>query len=67
MNSKQFAEKWPYRRHKEFEKELRNSAKLRFSDKGFSVNSKRPYCLDKWKNWKENIILAEVSDYIEEF
>lgn len=67
MNSKQLAKMWPYPRHKEFEKELRNSAKSWFADKGFSVHSKMPYCLDKWNNWKENIILPEVSDYIEDF
>lgn len=67
MNSKQLAKKWPYTRHKEFEKELRNAANLWFKNKGFSVHSKMPYCLDKWDNWKKNIILQEISDYIEDF
>lgn len=67
MNSKQLAQKWPYKRHKEFEKELRNSASLWFANKGFSTHNKMPYCLDKWDNWKNNIILPEISDYIEKF
>jgi len=67
MNSKQLAKKWPYPRHSEFEKELREAAKKWFSKKGFAVHSKMPYCLDKWVNWKRNIILPEVSIYIENF
>jgi len=67
MNSKQLAKRWHYPRHKEFEKELRYSASLWFANKGFPVDSKMPYCLEKWDNWKENIILPEISDYIESF
>ena len=26
-----------------------------------------PYCLDSLDNWKNNIILSEVADYIENF
>lgn len=65
MHSKQLAKKWPYPRHKEFEKELRKSASLWFANKGYPVHKKMAYCLDKWSNWKRNIILAEVSNYIE--
>ena len=67
MNSKQLAKKWPYPRHNKFVKELRTSASLWFVNKGFAVHSKMPYCLDKWDNWKKNIILPEISDYIEDF
>lgn len=67
MNSRQLAKMWSYPRHKEFEKELRNSASLWFENQGFSVHSKMPYCLDKWNNWKKNIILPEISEYIEDF
>ena len=35
MNSKQLAKQWPYKRHKYFEKELREAAKLWFSNKVF--------------------------------
>jgi len=67
MNSKQLAKMWPYPRHKEFEKELRSFASLWFANKGFTVHKKMPYCLDKLDNWNKNIILPEVSDYIEGF
>ena len=64
LNSKQLARRWPYKRHKEFERELRTAAKQWFSAKGYAVHPKMPYCLDKWENWQKNIILKEVADDI---
>ena len=67
MNSRQLAQKWPFPRHKIFEKELRISASNWFRTKGFPTHSRMPYCLNKWDDWKKNIILDEVSMYIETY
>lgn len=65
MNSRQLAQNWKYPRHSGFEETLRDSASKWFADNNFPVHSKMPYCLDKLENWKRNIILSEVSDYID--
>jgi len=58
MNSKQLAKKWPYPRHKEFEKELRNAASLWFKNKGLI-----PFLLDFVPDkHKEKIILISVQE-----
>ena len=67
MNSRRKAKDWVFPRHKEFENELRNSSSEWFKKNGFKVHSKMPYCLDKLDNWKNNIVLPEVADYIENF
>ena len=67
MNSRQKAKEWSYPRHTEFESELRNSSSEWFINKRFQVHSKMPYCLDSLDNWRNNIILSEVADYIENF
>jgi hypothetical protein len=64
MNSRQKAKEWGIPRHTEFESELRRSSSEWFLKKGFIVHNKWPYCLDTLDNWKNNIILSEVSDYI---
>jgi len=66
MNSRQLAQKWPFPRHKLFEKELRIAASKWFKNKGYSTNPRMPYCLSNWDEWKKNIILEEVGSYIEE-
>ena len=65
MNSRQLARAWPYPRFKQFAKSMRTTAADWFEEKGYSVHPSMPYCLDKWDNWKNNIILPEVADYIE--
>src|SRR6056297_1513821 len=67
MNSRRKAKNWMIPRHKEFETKLRISSSKWFKKNGFKVHSKMSYCLDKLDNWKNNIILPEVSDYIENF
>jgi hypothetical protein len=67
MNSRRKAKEWIFPRHKEFESELRISSSEWFKEKGFKVHSKIPYCLDKLENWKNNIVLPEVAEYIENF
>ena len=67
MNSRQLAQKWPFPRHKIFEKELRRAASNWFKSKGYSTHPRMPYCLSKWNEWKNNIILEEVASYIEKF
>jgi len=49
----------------QFEQQLRQSASNWFDVKGFQSHPKMPYCLREWSDWKKNIILDEVSLYIE--
>jgi POLQ-like helicase len=56
---------WPYRRHIEYEKVLRESNARWFRMHGYKVNSQMPYLLDNWENWPKNIILPEVAEYIQ--
>lgn len=67
MNSRQLAQRWPFPRHKIFEKQLRKVAADWFKRKGFSIHPRMPYCLRSWDEWKNNIILKEVALYIEDF
>ena len=67
MNSRQLAQKWPFPRHRLFEKELRKAASNYFKSKGYSTHPRMSYCLNKWDEWKNNIILEEVASYIEKF
>ena len=49
---------------KEYEKKLRSAATAWFKEKGFQCHSSMSYCLNRWDNWKKNIILPEVVEYI---
>lgn len=64
MNSRQKAKEWPYPRHKQFSRKLRAAAMSWFQEKGFPTHSRMPYCLARWDDWKSNIILPEVAEYI---
>lgn len=64
MNSRQLAQKWPFPRHKTFEKTLRKAASEWFKEKGYMIHPRMSYCLANWDDWEQNIILDEVADYI---
>ena len=63
-NSRRLAQQWPYPRHKDFVRTLRNASTKWFEQNGFPTHPKMKYCLDSWENWRRNIILEEVYDYI---
>ncbi len=63
-SSKRLAQKWPFPKHKVFEKELRKAASAWFEEKAFPVHSRMAYCLAGWEHWEKNIILDEVAEYI---
>ena len=65
-SSRQRAQTWPYPRSKVFTQSLRQAATAWFLERAYTTDEKRPYCLDKWDNWRKNIILPEVADYIAE-
>lgn len=44
---------------------MRQYASDWFAEKHFSTHSKMSYCLKDWSDWKNNIILEEVTSYIE--
>lgn len=64
MNSRQLARSWPYPRYNDFRKKVENAATAWFDEKEFARSSNYSYLLDKWENWRNNIILPEVVDYI---
>ncbi|MDX9841470.1 MAG: hypothetical protein RBS95_08440 [Desulfobulbus sp.] len=64
MNSRQKAKLWPYPRHKQFSKTLRQAAASWFEEKQYPTQPRRPYYLAQWSDWPANIILKEVADYI---
>ena len=64
-SSRALARTWPYPRYEPFERELRQTAKDWFKDKGFPVHRRYAFVLDDLKNWRRNIILSDVGDYIE--
>jgi len=64
MNSRQKAKQWPFPRHKYFTRELRTAAEAWFRDRKLTAHPRMPYCLADWNDWKSNIILDEVSDYV---
>ena len=64
-NSRALARTWPYTRYEPFVKELRKVAKEWFKAKSHPVRSKKAYILDEHQNWRRNVILPEVADYIE--
>lgn len=66
MNSRRLAQKWPFPRHKAFERQLRQAASNWFEEKQFAIHPRMSYCLKEWHDWENNIILDEVSNYLEE-
>jgi hypothetical protein len=56
----------PFPRHRDFKKSLSATATAWFRAKGLAVSRKYPYCLESRKQWADNIILPEVTAYIEQ-
>ncbi len=65
-NSRRLARTWPYPRHNDFVRLLREAATVWFKDHRYVTNDQMSYCLDKWENWRHNIIIPEVARYIAE-
>lgn len=66
ISSRRLAQKWPFKRHKSFVRELREFAAKWFSSKKLATHAKMRYCLKSHDNWPENIICKDVADYIEQ-
>lgn len=64
LNSRQRAQTWPFPRHKTFVAGLREAAAAWFEANNLPTHSRMPYCLAEWADWRSNIILPEVADYI---
>jgi hypothetical protein len=64
MTSTQAARTSPAKRHKAFERELRDVAAQWFSKKGFITHAKMDYCLRSHDCWPQNIICDDVVEYI---
>lgn len=63
-SSKKLAQSWPHKRYSEYVKQLRENAAKWFANNNCQVHPKMSYCLDSLENWKSNIILDEVYNYI---
>ncbi len=63
LSTRELAKSWPFMRHLDFEKRLRNAASQWFKRKGYETQ-KCGYILAKYDNWHENIICQKVADYI---
>lgn len=65
MNSRQKAQQWLFPRHKQYSKEIRDAAVSWFKEKHFITHPHMPFCLAERSDWKKNIILEEVAEYVE--
>ena len=59
------AQIWHYRRHREFEQELRTAAEKWFKSERATLHPKMKYCLKSHDDWPENIICTNVAAYIQ--
>jgi hypothetical protein len=55
---------WSYHRYEPFERELRETAQKWFQTRGYAVHPRYPFMLDDLQNWRKNIILPEVAEYV---
>jgi hypothetical protein len=60
------AKTWPYPRHSNFQRTVRKAAAAWFAANSYPTNPRTPYILAEWNDWPRNIILPEVSQYIQE-
>ena len=65
MNSRQLARTWPYPRHSHFVSHLRQAANNWFAEHKCTVHPTYAYRLAKWDDWPSNIIVNEVTKYID--
>jgi len=65
-SSRRNAQTWPYPRHRDFDEKLRKSNAEWFAVHNYSVNPAMPYLLDQWDHWPQNIIIPEVTKYLQE-
>ena len=64
LSSKELAKTWPYTRHEEFVKPLRDAAAKWFETHNKEIHSRMPYCLAKHELWEHNILCRDVIEYI---
>ena len=57
---------WPYPHFRHYQKEMRECATRWFLKRGYPVQRKYPFILQSRDDWRSNIILTEVTDYIEQ-
>jgi len=57
---------WPYPRYGDFSKIVHKAASEWFLANGYETNPKYPYILANREAWHQNIILPEVSDFIQD-
>lgn len=65
-NGRQRAKIWPYNKYSDYVKPLREDGAKWFEEKGYEVQNKYPYILNDANYWRNNIILPEVANYIDE-
>ena len=67
MNSRQLARTWPFPRYGAYQRAMRKTATAWFDEKGPPRDSRYSFILDDWEHWPQNMILAEVAEYIERY
>lgn len=63
-SSRELAKSWPYPRHESFIAGLKEAAEQWFRGQGYTIHPKHHYSLASWDDWQQNIICADVADYI---
>jgi predicted SprT family Zn-dependent metalloprotease len=64
-SSRKNSQTWPHPRHARFEEMLHQSNAAWFAERGFNVEPRRPYLLEHREDWRKNILLHEVIQYID--
>lgn len=66
VNTHWSARTWPYPRYSDFSKVVHQVASEWFLARDCETNPKYPYILADWEDWPSNIILPEVSQFIQD-
>lgn len=64
ISSRALARTWAYPRHDDFERPLRAAAEAWFAGKGYACQPKKPYILDSWDQWPQNLIDRRLEQYV---
>jgi hypothetical protein len=64
-NSRKLAQTWPFPRRSHIVEQMKQTSETWFVSNNCKLHSKYNYCLANWNDWPRNIILPEVTKYIE--
>jgi len=64
-SSRSLAREWPYARRRTLERALREAAAAWFAARNLETSRTMPYCLARGEDWPQNILLPEVTTYVQ--